>query len=113
MGLTPHHEGTAHLPDPSVRDRRRYARVAASDRLLLQWIECDECQEQVSRAEDVSPGGALLIVDQPIPQGETVLVQGWHDAPFVTRAEVCRVYIGRDGRTRLAIRFLDGERPER
>jgi hypothetical protein len=82
-------------------------------RVLLQWVECDDCQEEVIRVEDVSRSGARLVVGQPIPEGEIVLVQGWHEPPFALRAQVCRVYIGRDGQTRLGVRFLDGERPER
>ena len=78
--------------------------------MTLRWLECGECHEELIRTEDVSLGGARLVVRMPLGEGEIVHVQGW-DSAFQTRAEVRRVYIGRDGEPRLGIAFMDAEPP--
>jgi PilZ domain len=93
-------------------DRRRHPRFAVSHRLLMRWLECDSCHEEVIRAEDVSRGGARLVVRCPIAEGDVVFVQGWNTDGFESRAEVRRVYIGRDGQARIGVAFIDVEPPE-
>jgi hypothetical protein len=53
------------------------------------------------------------VVARPLAAGEIVFVQGWNGDGFETRAEVRRVYIGRDGQARLGVAFIDAEPPER
>ena len=93
-------------------ERRRHPRVTVSYRLLIRWLECDDCHEELIRAEDVSRTGARLVVRSPIACGEVVFITGWNGDQFETRAEVRRVYIGRDGLPRLGVKFLDSEAPE-
>jgi hypothetical protein len=97
---------------PAASERRRHPRIPVSYRLVMRWLECDECHEELIRTEDVSRGGARLIVRSPLAEGEIVLVQGWNGDGFESRAEVRRVYIGRDGQTRLGVAFMDAEPPE-
>src|SRR4051794_36295220 len=94
-------------------ERRRHPRMPVSYRLLIRWLECDDCHEELIRVEDMSRNGARLVVGRPIPQGEVIFVQGWNGDQFETRAEVRRVYIGRDGQPRLGVSFLDAEVPDR
>jgi hypothetical protein len=97
---------------PASAERRRHPRFSARYRLLLRWLECDECHEELIRAEDVSRSGARLAVRSPIAQGEVVYVEGWNEDGFQSRAEVRHVYIGRDGETHLGVTFIDAEVPE-
>src|SRR3979409_56159 len=92
--------------------RRLRPRVIVCYRLIIRWLECDECHEELIRVEDMSRTGARLVVGRPIPEGEAVFIHGWNGDPFETRAEVHRVYIGRDGQPRLGVSFLDTEAPE-
>jgi hypothetical protein len=112
MGVAHPHDFSRSLV-PDADNRRRYPRYAVAYRLLIRWIECDECQEELIRAEDVSRGGARLVVRRPIAAGETVYVQGWGGDPWESRAEVMRVYIGGDGQARIGVAFIDSEPPER
>jgi hypothetical protein len=93
-------------------ERRRHPRFAVSYRLLIRWLECDDCHEELVRAEDVSRSGARLVVRSPVAEGEVVFVQGWNGDGFESRAEVRRVYIGRDGQTRIGVAFIDSETPD-
>ena len=95
----------------SGSDRRRDERFSVHSRLTLRWLECGECHEELIRTEDVSKGGACLVVRMPLAEGEIVYVEGW-ESRFQTRAEVKRVYIGRDGEPRLGIAFMDAAPPE-
>lgn len=97
----------------AAHERRRYARIAVSYRLVIRWLECDDCHEEQSQVEDLSRRGALLVVGRPIPVGEVVFVHGSSADGFETRAEVRRVYIGRDGVPRLGVTFLDTDAPAR
>lgn len=108
MSATPHEFASSPRSDV---ERRRHVRVPVTYRLLMRWLECDDCHEELIRTEDVSRSGARLVVRSPLAQGEIVLVQGWNGDPFETRAEVRRVYIGRDGQTRLGVAFIDAEAP--
>jgi hypothetical protein len=115
MGATRPHEVTSRLllaPAASARDRRRAARYSVRSRLMLRWLECGDCHEELIRTEDVSRGGARLVVRMPLAEGEIVYVHGW-DGSFQSRAEVKRVYIGHDGEPRLGVAFMDAEPPER
>jgi hypothetical protein len=103
----------ATFSSPASLERRGHPRFPSAYRVLLRWIECDECHEELIRAEDVSRTGARLVVRHPLAEGEVVFVQGWNGDGFETRAEVRRVYIGRDGQARLGIRFLDAQLPDR
>jgi hypothetical protein len=111
MGATRPHEVTS-LPPLSARDRRQSARHRVKSRLTLRWLECGDCHEELIRIEDLSLGGAKLVVRMPLAEGEIVFVHGW-DGSFQSRAEVRRVYIGRDGEPRLGISFLDAAPPAR
>jgi hypothetical protein len=95
----------------SDAERRRHPRYPSTYRLLVRWLECDECEEEIIRAEDLSRGGARLVLRRPLAQGEILFVTGWKDG-FATRAEVRRVYIGRDGEAHVGVAFLDAEPPE-
>jgi hypothetical protein len=100
------------LSTPSAgRERRRHARVRVQSRFMLRWLECGDCHEELIRIEDVSRGGARLVVRMPLAEGEVIFVHGWEGA-FQSRAEVRRVYIGHDGEPRLGISFMDAEPPE-
>jgi hypothetical protein len=98
-------------PPMSNDERRRHPRFASTYRLLIRWLECDECEEEMIRAEDISRGGARLVLRRPLAQGEVLYVKGWKDT-FETRAEVRRVYIGCDGQAHVGVAFLDAEPPE-
>jgi PilZ domain len=97
---------------PASAELRRHPRFSISYRLLIRWLECDDCHEELIRAEDVSRSGARLVVRSPIAEGEVVFVQGWDGDGFEARAEVRRVYVGHDGQTRLGVAFIDAEVPE-
>jgi hypothetical protein len=113
MSATHSHEVTTHpSPSWSTHEKRRHVRYCVQSRLTLRWLECGECHEELIRIEDLSRGGARLVVRMPLAEGEVVYVEGW-DAAFQSRAEVRRVYIGRDGEPRLGIAFMDAEPPER
>jgi hypothetical protein len=111
MGAARPHEVTSRST-LSARDRRQFARYYVKCRLTIRWLECGDCHEELIRIEDLSRGGARLIVRMPLAEGEIVYVHGW-DGSFQSRAEVRRVYIGRDGEPRLGICFMDAEPPER
>jgi len=98
-------------PGERPEERRRYARYSVQSRVTLRWLESGECHEELIRTEDLSRGGARLVVRMPLGQGEVVYVEGW-DASFQSRAEVRRVFIGHDGEPRLCIAFLDADLPE-
>jgi hypothetical protein len=112
MSAAHSHEVTAFdAPREKPEERRRYARYGVKSRLTLRWLECGECHEELIRTEDLSRGGARLVVRMPLAEGEVVYIEGW-DSAFQSRAEVRRVFIGRDGEPRLGISFLDAELPE-
>jgi hypothetical protein len=112
MSAAHSHEVTAlNATRERPEERRRYARHPVKSRLTLRWLECGECHEELIRSEDLSRGGARLVVRMPLAEGEVVYVEGW-DSAFQSRAEVRRVFIGRDGEPRLCIAFLDAELPE-
>jgi hypothetical protein len=106
-----HEVAALNAPRENPEERRRYARYGVKSRVTLRWLECGECHEELIRTEDLSRGGARLVVRMPLAEGEIVYVEGW-DAAFQSRAEVRRVFIGRDGEPRLGISFLDAELPE-
>jgi hypothetical protein len=110
MAATPSREVKPSLV-PRIEEKRAHPRFPVIYRLVIRWIECDECQEEIIRTEDVSRSGARLVARRPIACGETVFVQGWHGDTFETRAEVRRVYIGRDGEAHIGVAFLDAEPP--
>jgi hypothetical protein len=110
MSATPHEVSLS--PRPTGSERRRHPRYPVSFRLLMRWLECDDCHEELIRAEDVSRHGARLVVRSPLACGETVFVQAWNGDGFESRAQVRRVYIGRDGQTRLGVEFIDSETPD-
>src|SRR5687767_14846738 len=93
-------------------ERRRFTRYFVKSRLRLRWLDRGECREELIRTEDVSRGGARLVVRAPLAEGEIIYIEGW-DAGFQTRAEVRRVYLGRDGEPRIGIAFMDAEPPAR
>jgi hypothetical protein len=107
MGATRTHE----VATSFSAERRRERRYALNYRLLIRWLECDDCHEELIRTEDVSRRGARLVVRSPLALGEIVFVQGWNGDAFETRAEVRRVYIGKDGQTRIGVAFIDAEAP--
>jgi len=111
MGATHPHEVTSLSSTAASRERRRHARLDVRSRITLRWLECGDCHEELIRTEDVSRGGARLVVRMPLAEGEVIFVHGW-DGAFQSRAEVKRVYIGHDGEPRLGISFLDAEPPE-
>lgn len=108
------HDVTA-LSAPASRDRpedrRRHVRYSVKSRVKLRWLECGDCHEELIRTENVSRGGACLVVRMPLAEGELVYVEGW-DSTFQSRAEVRRVFIGRDGEPRLCIAFVDSQLPD-
>lgn len=89
-------------------ERRRYTRHSVKSRLTLRWLERGECHEELIRTEDVSRGGARLVVRMPLAEGEIVYIEG-REPGFQTRAEVRRVFLGGDGEPRLGIAFMDAE----
>jgi PilZ domain-containing protein len=101
----------AATPRERPEERRRHVRYGVKSRVTLRWLECGECHEELIRTEDLSRSGARLVVRMPLAEGEVVYVEGW-DASFQSRAEVRRVFIGRDGEPRLCIAFLDAELPD-
>ena len=108
----PHEVPTFSAPERAAHERRRDTRYCVHSRLMLRWLERGECREELIRVEDLSRGGARLIVRMPMAEGEVIYVEGW-GAGFQTRAEVRRVYLGLDGQPRLGIAFLDAEPPAR
>ena len=111
MSATHSHEVKSFSSPSSGRERRRHARSPVHCRITLRWLECGDCHEELIRAEDVSRGGARVVVRMPLAEGEIIFVHGW-DGAFQSRAEVRRVYIGDDGEPRLGISFMDAEPPE-
>jgi len=101
----------AATPRERPEERRRHVRYSVKSRVTLRWLECGECHEELIRTEDLSRTGARLVVRMPLGEGEVVYVEGW-DSSFQSRAEVRRVFIGRDGEPRLGISFLDAELPD-
>jgi hypothetical protein len=99
-------------PGTDGAERRRHPRFPVSYRLLMRWLECDDCHEELIRAEDVSRNGARLVVRSPLAEGEIVFVQGWNGDGFESRAQVRRVYIGHDGQTRIGVEFIDAPTPD-
>src|SRR5688572_89118 len=111
MSAIPSPDVSPPVPPPE-EERRRFTRYSVRSRLKVRWLHCGECHEELLGTEDVSRGGARLIVRMPLPLGEIIYIEGW-DRHFQTRAEVRRVYLGRDGDPRLGIAFLDAEPPAR
>jgi hypothetical protein len=95
-------------------ERRRYRRESVSITFTLQQV--DEwgtvLQEELARAEDLSPGGAKITTTLTLRRGD-VLLMSEAGGGFVTRAEVREAFPATPGSLRLHLRFVDRELPDR
>lgn len=90
------------------RDRRRKARERSWDVIWVEYLD-DTMQcvtKEMTRTEDLSAGGIRVIAKSPPPAFELVRVT-YPNRAFETYAAVRNRYVGRDGRERLCLRFLD------
>jgi hypothetical protein len=69
-------------------------------------------QEELTVADNVSKGGAHVLTTLTFGKGDVVLLQE-ANGDFATRAQVRRVASGEDGITRLHLKFLVREAPDR
>jgi len=95
-------------------DRRRSARVELFLNFMLQQV--DEwgavLQEELTVADNVSRGGARVMTTLPFRQGDVILLQE-AGGGFATRAEVRGITQTQPSITRLHLKFLDRQAPDR
>lgn len=99
--------------DP-VAERRAQPRVQVFVNFTIQQV--DEwgvvLQEELTVADNVSKGGAHVLTSLAFAKGDVVLLQE-ASGDFATRAEICRIVVGADAITRLHLKFLVQEAPDR
>jgi hypothetical protein len=104
IGRTP---PSGHEKNPGKRvlkERRTKRRSPLFLKLKLKRTAPDE--EERTILENFHGGGARVMTALTIAEGEVVTVEDV-EGSFRTRAEVCGIYVGRDGIRRLNLRFLD------
>ena len=104
LGKTP---PAGHEKNPGkrvVRERRSKRRSPLFLKLKLRRAAPEE--EERTILENFHGGGARVMTALTISEGELVTVEDV-EGSFRTRAEVCGIFVGRDGIRRLNLRFLD------
>ncbi len=89
------------------QDRRTEARLLCADLMEVEWAEADgSLRIACANLEDISPSGACVQVDKPVP-GDTVVRLVCQDKHWSARVKYC---VFRETGYFLGLKFEPGER---